>query len=164
MKVKSTSGKGNFVIEKNDIEIVEVHYENWFSSVAKTTFEGQNIEIRPKNIWFSKFDIYKNGQDIGDIIFNWKGDMVLRLLNDANQEENFLLNAKGFWNSYFELKDEEEKVLYILRPSINWRKFSFDYDVENISTSLESKQTTEILIYSVFSANLYMTMMTSAVV
>ena len=64
---------------KDDIERFELKYSDWFSSDAATQFNGQTIEIRPKNIWNSKFDIFKDNQDCGDIIFNWRGHVIIRL-------------------------------------------------------------------------------------
>lgn len=60
MKIISSSGKGNFKLIKNDDEVCELVYTNWFSEKAKAVLNGNNIEIKPKNIWTSKVDIFKN--------------------------------------------------------------------------------------------------------
>ena len=62
MQLKSTSATGNFELETNTGEkLLEFTYSNWFSSDARTSFQSTEIEIKPKNIWSSKFDIVKNG-------------------------------------------------------------------------------------------------------
>ena len=91
MKIVSSSGKGNFKLTKNDKEICELVYSNWFSDEAKTVLNGNNIEIKPKNIWTSKVDINKNDNNIGDITFNLKSQMIIRLENPNRKEFNFVL-------------------------------------------------------------------------
>jgi len=60
----------------------------------------------------------------------------------------------------FILEKENNQILeLILQPSINWRKLSYNYEIESIS---EEKQLTELLIYCGFGANLYMTMTMAA--
>ena len=60
LKLQSISHQGDFRLMKDDIERFELKYSDWFSSDAATQFNGQTIEIRPKNIWNSKFDIFKD--------------------------------------------------------------------------------------------------------
>jgi len=138
---------------------LELKYQNWFSSKAYSKFEGNEIEIKPKNIWCSKFDIFKNKHDKGDIIFNWKGNIIIRIINDEDKEYSYLLKSKGFWKQRFELINEKEDLIFILQPSINWRKLSYNYEIESISNELGGKPLTELLIYCGFGANLYMIMM-----
>ena len=91
MKIISSSGKGNFKLIKNDDEVCELAYTNWFSEKAQTALNGNNIVIKPKNIWTSKVDIFKNESQIGDITFNLKGHMVIRLQKANGKEFNYLL-------------------------------------------------------------------------
>ena len=70
MKIESSSSKGNFIIKNDSHNILELKYDNWFSSKAKTNYNENEITIKPQNICCSKFDIYKNDKDIGDIISN----------------------------------------------------------------------------------------------
>ncbi|SHI48951.1 hypothetical protein SAMN05443429_10231 [Cruoricaptor ignavus] len=162
MKIISVAGRGNFIIQRDNYEILQVKYKNWFSSNAKTKLGNENIEIKAKNIWQSKFDIIKNKKDVGDIIFNWKGDIIIRILNKENIEENFLLKSKGFWKSYFELINEEGEIVCILNSSVNWSKLNYNYEVENITDKYDEIKIYELTIYSVFGANIYMMMMTAA--
>ena len=159
MFIKSTSSVGNFEIENHEgINILELSYTNWFSSKATTILDSTNIEIKPKNIWASKFDILKNGIDKGDITFNWKGNIIIRLENDENQENEYLLRVTGFWNSGFELIDKNDIKILSMKPNFNWKKISYNYEVEHTSNT-DEHTLTELLIYCGFGANLYMTMM-----
>ena len=162
MKIVSSSGTGNFIIKKESQAVLELKYQNWFSSKASTSFGGQSIEIRPKNIWCSKFDIFRSNQDKGDIIFNWKGHIIIRIIDDDAKENSYLLKAKGFWKQHFELTNEKGDLVFVLKPSMNWKKLSYNYEVEKISDEYGEKMLTELLVYCGFGANLYMTMAAAA--
>lgn len=163
MKLTSSSGKGDFVLVKEGQNIFELKYTNWFASKARAEWGEESIEIRPKNVWCSKFDIFKNDLDQGDIIFNWKGNIIIRLMQEDGIEKSYLLKAKGFWNQTFELTDEADNVMLLLAPSMNWKKLNYNYDVQQISAACEEERIHELLIYCGFGANLYMTMMATGV-
>lgn len=164
MLIKSTSSKGDFIIEDNGIQKIELQYKKWFSSYAKAVYDNSIIEIKPQNIWCSKFDIYIDEKDIGDIIFNWKGNMIIRVINENNLENNYILKFKGLWKSSFKLENENGDVLLILKPSLNWKKLNYNYDIEIIANYYDEKELMKLLIYSGYSANLYMSMIAAAVV
>lgn len=161
MHIVSTSGKGNFIIENNEQRILELSYENWFSSKSSTEFNEKKITIMPKNFWQSKFDIYKNGHDAGDILFNWKGNVIIRLLDSDHKESSYLLKAKGFWKRQFEFLDENENLICTLIPSLSWKNFRYSYAIEQVSTEIPQDTLVELLVYAGFGANLYMTMIAS---
>jgi hypothetical protein len=160
MQIKSTSAKGSFEIKNNNGErLLELTYSNWFAVNAKTSFDSIDIQIKPKNIWLSKFDILKNGTDKGDIAFNWKGNIIVRLEIDNKSENQYLLKAVGFWKLGFELLDEKERKILSLKPNFNWKKISYNYEIELADNQKENKEIIELLIYSGFGANLYKAMM-----
>lgn len=163
MKLTSSSGKGDFTLVKENQKIFELKYTNWFSSKARTALGEEMIEIRPQNIWCSKFDIFKQDLDQGDIIFNWKGNIIIRLMQEEGVEKSYLLRAKGFWNQSFELTDEADHVILLFAPSMNWKKLNYNYDVQQISEEYDEQRIHELLIYCGFGANLYMTMMATGV-
>lgn len=88
--------------------------------------------------------------------------MIIQIINNKNIEENFLLTAKGFWKSYFELTNEEGEIVCILKSSVNWSKFNYNYEIENITNKYDENKIYELLVYSIFSANIYMMMATAA--
>ncbi len=152
MKIKSISGKGNFKIEIDDKEFLELSYKNWFSSNAKTKFNDTEIEIKPKNIWNTTFDIFHDGKDVGDITFNWMSNAVI----DIN-ENKYLLKAIGFLNFQFELIDENQDRIFLIKPNLNWKKMKYDYDIKVIAENEDFNKLIELLIYVGFGANLHMT-------
>ncbi|WP_348661552.1 aminotransferase [Croceibacter atlanticus] len=155
MKIISSSGKGNFKLIKNDDEVCELVYTNWFSEKAKAVLNGNNIEVKPKNIWTSKVDIFKNKSQIGDITFNLKGHMVIRLEKENGKEFNYLLKNKAKWKLRFEVFNESEAHQFSLNSVNKWTKLNYDYDVEMADYNSEF-EIEELLIYCGYAANLYL--------
>jgi len=152
MKINSTSGNGNFKIINNNHELLELKYKNWFSSKAKTKLNNTEIEIKPKNLWNTSFDIYHNGIDVGDITFNWKTNAIITINDDK-----YLFKAIGLWNLKFELVNENEDRIFLIKPNYKWKKMKYDYEIEIISDTYKLYKLTELLIYVGFGANLHMT-------
>ncbi|NNE13656.1 MAG: aminotransferase [Saprospiraceae bacterium] len=155
MKIESTSGKGNFRLIKNSQEVCELIYNNWFSDKAKTVLNGNNIEIKPKNIWTSKVDIYRNDKNIGDITFSLKGYMIIRLQNSKGTELNFVMKNKAKWKLKFEIYNESDILQFALKSVNDWTKLNYDYDIEIANYDSEF-QLEELLIYCGYAANLYL--------
>lgn len=153
MKIISTSNGKNFNIQRNDgHSFLELKYKNWFSSTATAHFNDKEIQIKPKNIWGTSFDIFHNGIDVGDISFNWLSNAVISI-----NEQKYLFKAIGLWNLKFELINEEEKRIALIKPSLKWMKLKYDYEIELIENDENTDQFIELLAYVGFAANLHMT-------
>ena len=154
MEIHSASGKGDFVITKEGSELLKVRYDNWFSSRAKTNYNGRNIVIKPKNIWCSKFDVFIDDNDVGDLLFNWKGEIIIRVLRKKS-EKSYLLRSKGFWKQTFELMDESNNLVLRLGPKMK-SNGNFDYVVDRKASYIKEEEWVELLIFCGFAANLYL--------
>lgn len=152
MKINSTTGTGNFKIENDENEFLELKYKNWFSSNAKTQYNNKEIEIKPKNFWNTSFDIFHNGKDVGDITFNWMSNAMITINEDV-----YLLKAIGMWDLKFELITENNDRIFLIKPNLKWQKLKYDYDIELISPNHELNKSIELLIYVGFATNLHMT-------
>ncbi|QHT66922.1 hypothetical protein GXP67_09770 [Rhodocytophaga rosea] len=160
MQIKSTSAGGNFEIKSNHGEtLVEVLYANWLSRKAQTWLNSIPIQIKPKNFWQSKFEILKNGISKGHMAIDWKGDVMIRLKTVNNSENRYLLKATGSLKTGFELLDEKERKILSLKQGINWKKLGYNYAIELADNQKVDQEIVELLIYSGFGANLYITMM-----
>lgn len=155
MRIESTSKKGNFKLFKANKVICEVGYKNWFSGEAKSEWKNAIIEIKPKNIWTSKVDIYKNDSSIGDITFNLKGQMIIRLENPRGEELNYVLKNKGKLKPKFELFNEEEVLQFALNSRNNWNKLNYDYEIQ-IADFDNKFDLEELLICCGYATNLYL--------
>ena len=159
MKITSTSARGNFEIKGDSgKKLLELTYSNWFASKAETSFESNKIEIKLRNIWHSKFDILKNGVDNGDIGLDWKGNVNIKLKSVNGVEKQYLLKAIAFWKMGFELLDQNETKILALKQSFNWKRISYNYDIEIADNQKVNPEILELVIYSGFAANLYVAM------
>lgn len=70
--------------------------------------------------------------------------------------QQYEFRSKGVFKRRFELSDEGNNLILILRPKFVWRKFSYDYEVETVQV-LEEEGLVELLIYCGYAANVYMT-------
>lgn len=158
MKIVSNSHRGDFQLVEDSVQILEMKYNNWFSGKAQAFFKGQHLEIKPKNLWSSKFNICKNGKEAGSIVFNMSGKINIRIKNEEGQELSFILKPKGMLKLRFELLDEAETSVLMLSTVNYWSKLRYDYQVE-LGEMIPELDVQELLIYCGYAANLYMTMM-----
>lgn len=156
--LESTDSRGSFRLLRDNRERFVLKYTSWFSSKAITSCNDEDISIQPKNIWMSKFDIFKDGVDVGDIIFNWMSHVIIRLTRaDGKGEDEFLLKHRGILSSQYELLTEKDHHLLTLKASFNWSKFKYNYSVEREDHDFPDEILDELLIYCGFAANLHMT-------
>lgn len=162
-QLTSASNSGDFiVVNQQQQTLTEIQYENWFSSTATAIIEGRLITIKARNIWWSNFDFFVDGKDLGDITFNWKGQIIVKIMTVDGSSRSYRLNYKGFWNPYFVLEDEQEREIMRLTPTFKWQKMRYSYDVNVTSIETASFDQTLLLVISGYAANLYMTMLMSA--
>ncbi|WP_375324273.1 aminotransferase [Flagellimonas sp. GZD32] len=155
MKISSSSGKGNFKLTKDKEEICELIYNNWFSGKATTVLKGNKIEIKPKNIWTSSVEIHKNESKIGDITFNLKGQMVIRLSKPDGEEFNYVMKNKAKWTLKFDVFDASNELQFSLNSVNKWTKLNYDYDIEMERENPEFDME-ELALYCGYAANLYL--------
>lgn len=156
--LESTDSRGSFRLLRGTNQQFELKYQNWFSSKATTHLNDQDITLQSKNFWMSKFDIFKDGVDVGDIIFNWMGHVIIRLIRaDGKGEDEFLLKHRGILSSQYELLTEKQERLLTLKAGFNWKKFKYNYEVIREDHDFPDIVLDELLIYCGFAANLHMT-------
>jgi len=161
-KIVSKSGKGNFSLcDEKKKELCKVTYDNMFSSKARTIINKDQFEIKARNIWWRKFDMFKNGIDIGDIVFNWRGHIIIRILGNDNKEHHFLMKRKGFWKSRFELENENEQKVLTMYAGYNWSKWRYNFDIQVHQQLPSVILSEELLVYCAYAANLYLSQMSA---
>jgi len=156
--LESIDSRGSFRLLRDETERFKLKYTNWFNSKAETSYNQQDIIIRSKNLWNSKFDIFKDNRDCGDITFNWMGHVIIRLTRaDGKGEDEFLLKHRGILGRLYELLTEKNTHLLTLKASFNWSKFKYNYTVAREGHDFPDAILDELLIYCGFAANLHMT-------
>jgi hypothetical protein len=155
MKIVSSSGKGNFKLLEADREVYELEYTNWFSGKATVLYQGNSITLKPKNIWTSKVDIFRNDRSIGDLTFTLSGEVIIRIEKSPEKDSNYILKNKGMWKLRFELYDDTDTLLLTMTSINNWTKLSYDYDIALEGADLPANPG-ELLVYCGYAANLYL--------
>lgn len=153
--VKSTASRGDFAVEIENRRVVQVTYKSHFSSVAGFEFNGERIEICPHNIWHSRYDILKNGVCKGDIRFNWKWNIIIRL-TDGDTEETYMVKSKNIFGKNFEITDSQKNPLFLMKPKFKWRTRNFEYDVMYHHDAEAKNPLLELLVYATYGINLYL--------
>ncbi len=158
MKIVSSSSRGNFKLVKGNWEILELKYEKWFSSKAATRYRSQEIRIQAKDFWGSKFAILKNRKEIGDISFNWKGQVVVRLTDADGESHQYFMKGKGVWKLRFEVYNEADKLVLTMKSINKWNKLNIDYQIEKTDHEPPFDEH-EFLLYCGYAANMYVARM-----
>lgn len=163
-QLSSTSGQGSFdLLDAQQTLLTHFQYKNWFSSTGSAVFKETNITIKPRNFWQSAFDVFIDDADKGDIAFNWQGHILIRL-EQAGQTTNYRLKTKGFWGLMFVLEDEQQQPVLHLKPTFQWNKMGYSYDVDLVDMKLaDDPDLITLLLACGYGANLYMMMMSAAV-
>lgn len=163
--IHSTSPKGNFALDDEEHhELFKLKYENWFSSKANAQTSEHQYIIKSRNIWWTKFDVFREGRDIGDLSFNWKGNVVIRLLDKRNMQRVFILRGKGIWGAMVQLVDENSKQIFSLKPDFKWSKFNYSYELDLEPDIDPDIDIVELLICCGYAVNLYMSRISTTTV
>ena len=162
MTLSFISKRGSLQLIKDGFHLLELKYKNWLFGKASTEFNGNHIELKPKGIWHRKFDIYKNQIDKGDIIFNWNGEVTIEFTDDFGEVKSCSLKSKGFWKYRFELTDEENDLILVITPKMNWQRLNYDYEIEIFDHYMTENQLIELLTYCGFGTKLYLQMMSGS--
>jgi hypothetical protein len=154
--IRALTNRGNFeVLDREQRPWAHLSYIGWFSAKAAGAASGQQLEIAPANLFNSKFDIYLDGEDVGDLIFNWKAQMIIRLLDFQRQERQYLLRAKGLFPQKFYLEDDIKNTILVLWPKFNWSKFHYDYRVYLQETQYLQSPVEAMMAICAYGVNIY---------
>lgn len=161
--IKALTNRGNFeILDREQRPWGHLTYQGWFSARAAGEAHGHEVEIAPINLFNSKFDVYLDGEDVGDLVFNWKSHMVIRLLDFHGQERHYLLRSKGLFPQRFHLEDDIKNTILVLSPRFNWSKLHYDYRVYLQETQYLQSPVEAMMVICAYAANLYMRRRNSA--
>ncbi|MBK8699878.1 MAG: hypothetical protein IPN29_10220 [Saprospiraceae bacterium] len=138
-------------------ELCNVKYEGLFSSTAAFNLREDYYEISASNVWQTKFDLFKNKRDIGDIHYNWKHEVNIRLKNRHDLTKHFILSVKSYFRFKFLLMDYQTQEIWTIKPVWRWRKFCYDFEVESPQLMEEDHNQVdeiELLTCTIYATNL----------
>ncbi|HEY0741758.1 MAG TPA: hypothetical protein VGD40_09855 [Chryseosolibacter sp.] len=126
----SKGGVGEFKILTSAGDYITVFsYKNWFSSAGSANTSLGKVEIKAMDGWESSFHIFCDGQDIGEIHFNWKGNIIVTLENSEREKKTLQLRSVSLKSDWV-LEDEHGDPLVKLHSDTHWTKVDYRYDVE----------------------------------
>lgn len=138
--------------------ICKIDYKSYFSIDAVFKLNASNYLIKSNNIWQTKFDIFKDNKDIGDIDPNWKGEIIIRLKNNETITKHFILKAKGMFQIAYELRDFLTNHLWTIKPVMS--KFRLNHFIitreEGFIEEENKVNELELMTATVYALNLYM--------
>ncbi|MBT34437.1 MAG: hypothetical protein CMO01_32640 [Thalassobius sp.] len=156
MRIKSSAANGSFNVLDRGFEVLQVKYKSVFSCKATAEYQGNIIEIKPKSIISSKYEIYKNGIEVGDITSKWNGSMTIRIIDADYYERNFILKAKGCSGTNFKLLDENKDTVLTMDSGFSWKTMNYDFEIDWAHIDFD---VAELLIYCGYAAKSYFTKM-----
>lgn len=152
MKIVTSSGGRNFKIIRGNEEILVLKHQSWSSGKACARYHKQEIEIKSTCIWRREFIILKNGLELGAIIFDWQGQVMLDLDSEAGKTYRYFMKPKGFWKLRFEVHNEIGDLVLTLYLVSKRHKANPDYEI--VKTSNEPPfDEHEFLLYCGYMAN-----------
>lgn len=156
LKLESISGKWNYRLLRDERSVFEVSYkEGWFSRNARSSVNGQEIEIRSKSMWQNKFDIIKDKKKCGEIRSKWDGGIVIKLKRaDGKGFDEFTLKLKGFFARSYELRSSKGELILTFKTKFNWKTFRYNYQVQEVDHHYPDEAVDELLVYSGYGVNL----------
>lgn len=149
-KIESTSRKGDFKLSENGRKILELKYINWHSGIAETYLDREKIQIKPKNWWSGKIDIFKNSIKVGEITHNSTLLLQIIIKDKEGIDQTYILKNSGKWKCKFEVGTESGEIVMILTPNNSLKKMNFEVIVFSENLAAE-----ELAIYSAYACKLY---------
>lgn len=126
----SKGGVGEFAILTSTNDYITVFsYKNWFSSSGSANTKIGKVEIKAMDGWESSFHVFCDGNDIGEIHFNWKGNIIITLENSVGEKRTLMLRNISLKSDWI-LEDENENVILMLHSDTHWTKVDYRYDVQ----------------------------------
>lgn len=167
MQYKITTKSKSFHIDDIETgkELVKVSYESIWNSNAKFKLDGAAYDIKASNAWQTKFDIFRNEIDIGDIDYNWKGEIIIRLKNNDSMTKHFILKYNNMFMSEFSLKDFLTNKLWSIKAQWEWKAFNYVFYIsreEGFEEEENNVDEMELLVSATYAAILYLRMASSA--
>lgn len=158
--------KRALILTKNGENLMELKYHKWSFTKGDFYIGDDYISLKPQNIWMRKLDILKNNVDVGDIIFNWKGQIIVQMEDLHYKRQEFLMKPKGFLSRHYEVFNSNEKLVFRIIPKFSWKGFIYYYNIEIDHFSYSKEELIffeELFMYLTFGLKLQMSQAAGAV-
>jgi hypothetical protein len=156
MELKALDHKGSFSIFENEAELLTATYEKPFHNRLQTEWAGTALVIQPTDAWQSKFEILKNGEPEGEIIFNRNTEIIIHTPHKVAGHSDWIVRKTGFPKFQFEVSHDAEDLFMTLSPaSFDSKIYRFDYRIQLAEEGVARSAILELLVYVGFGINLH---------
>ena len=130
MKITYSNAKEYVLTADDDTFLGSLKYENWSYTKAEITTQfGEFFHIRPQGFWGTSIGISKGDAEYATLKMNWKGNVVIDLLENGVGTD-YLLKLNSMWKSQYALVNRQEKEILILVPDYKWKKGHYDFKID----------------------------------
>lgn len=131
MKIIHRSFRKSFELVKGNMPITQLKFLRWYGMDAEARIPSGKLGFRSQSIWQSRFRIERNTKEVGEIKLTWNGRAILQIRwPEEAITQTYHLRRRGLFKYHYELSDDYEKVIAILQPKVNWRRFSSETTIE----------------------------------
>ncbi|GAP42538.1 hypothetical protein TBC1_11669 [Lentimicrobium saccharophilum] len=135
----------NIAYQEGDERLATLTYLKRMSYQATIRLSGgDEYEIRPLDIWRSKFEILHNSK--AEIAFNrkWNGKTLIDVIRQGHRQ-SYIFQPKGFFDYRYVLMDNDKREMAVLRTKFLWKGFKYDFDLQ-VSDSLKRREEWLLLV------------------
>ena len=101
-----------------------------------------------------EYRVIKEGSDIGELEFDRKGRVKLKLNRIDRGSDKFEIKPRGLTSFWF-LVEQDDKPILELKPTEKYRRNAFHYRVNMRSRRMPERVLDELSVYITFAANVY---------
>ncbi|KAF5068152.1 hypothetical protein DSECCO2_245910 [anaerobic digester metagenome] len=135
----------NVAFQDGDERLATLTYLKRMSYQATIRLSGgDKYEIRPLDIWRSKFEILRNGKAEITFRIKWTGKTLIDVIRQGHRQ-SYIFQPKGFFDYRYVLMDHDKREMAVLRTKFLWKGFKYDFNLE-ISDSLKRREDWLLLV------------------
>jgi len=166
LTIKSFGSRQSYELIRDEVVIGGLAYaSDMRSPMGNVAFasgalhiHGIDAEVTAKNSNSSRgeleFSVMKSGREIGEMEFDRKGRVKLRLNRIDRGSDKFEIKPRGLTSFWFLVEQDDRPVLE-LKPTEKYRRNAYHYRVNQRSRRMPERVMDELSIYIAFAANIY---------
>jgi len=125
---------------------------------GKAHIHGIDTEISPSTSTPTngklEYNVIKFGREIGELEFDRKGKVKLKLNRIDKGSDRFEIKPRGLTSFWF-LVEQDDKPILELKPTEKYRRHAYHYRVNTRTRRMPERVMDELSIYIAFAANVY---------
>ena len=123
--ITSSFGREFKIINNNQV-ILKGSRPKWYSLETHFFFKSKSYQIKAKNFWGRKYNIFKSGLIVGELGSSWKNEYYISIVENGSEKIRYTMSRKkprGWFRieSLYILNDNNGNC--ILSINYNWKKW-----------------------------------------